>query len=53
MLPGLNTITDAEITAEDAYLITKGPKSSKALGKLPSEFYKKEDKQHSNCNHKI
>lgn len=37
----LNAIIDANITAEEAYLITKGPKSSKALGKLPSEFYKK------------
>lgn len=36
-----SAIIDAKITAEEAYLIMKGPKSSKALGRLPSEFYKK------------
>lgn len=38
---GSSMIIDAKITAEQAYLITEGPKSSKALGRLPSEFYKK------------
>lgn len=38
---GSRAIIDTKITAEEAYLITKRPKSSKALGRLPSEFYKK------------
>lgn len=38
---GPSLIIDAKITAEEAYLITERAESSKALGRLPSEFYKK------------